>query len=146
MKTIKIIAFAVSAYICIVAAMGALVAIVQPTMPGVLVLTTTDAEGREYERLLGRMEIGGVLYLVSNNWLRRWYYRAISHPSVAVTVDGERIAFTAVELDATEHERLVDKYPMPTWMKILAGFPPRRFLRLDPIPTTNSLRKVHNDV
>ena len=141
MKTIKIITFVVTGYIGIVAAMCAVVALVQPTMPGVLVLTTTDEDGNEYERLLGRMEIGGVLYLVSNNWLRRWYYRAISHPDAAVTIDGKRMAFTAVELDATDHERLVDKYPMPTWMRILAGFPPRRFLRLDPMPARNNLEK-----
>ena len=120
MKTIKVIAVIVSAYVGIVAAMSAFVAFVQPTMPGVLVLTTTDAEGKEYDRRLGHMEVAGVLYLVSNNWLRRWYYRAITHPNVTVIIDDKRMGFRAVELDATEHQRLLDKYPTPTWMNAYA--------------------------
>ena len=145
MKSIKILAFAITAYVGIVATIGAAVAYFQPTMPGVLLLTTTDAEGETYDRLLGRAEIDGVLYLVSNSWLRRWYHRAIAHPNVEVTMDGGRLAFTAVQLGATEHQRLVEKYPMPTWMKILAGFPPRRFLRLDPLPMKNIQEELQND-
>lgn len=132
MKIAKVAAIVLFVYIGVAAAAAAYVAYFQPAMPGVLVLTTTDAEGKEYDRLLGRFEVDGVLYLSANAWPRRWYNRAVANPSVEVTVDGKRIRFTAVRIEEAERQRLVKDYPMPLWMRILAGFPPRDFLRLDP--------------
>ena len=132
MKIAKVAAIMLAVYIGIIAAAGAYVAYFQPNMPGVLVLTTVDTEGKVYDRLLGRFEVDGAYYLTANSWPRRWYNYAITEPNVEVTVDGKRIPFTAVRVEGAEHQRLVEEYPMPLWMRILAGFPPRRFLRLEP--------------
>ena len=131
MKVVKIVASVLVAYVAIVAAAVGAVAYFQPDMPGLVVLTTTDAEGEVYDRLLGRIEVDGVFYLSANAWPRRWYNRALANPEVELTVDGRRMAFTAVRVDKVERQRLL-AYPIPLWRKVLAGFPPRRFLRLDP--------------
>ena len=131
MKVLKILASVLAVYAAIVVMAGGAVSYFQTDMPGLVVLTTTDALGEEYDRLLGRIEVDGVFYLAANAWPRRWYHRALANPKVELTVDGRRMAFTAVPVGADEHQRLL-QYPIPLWRKVLAGFPPRRFLRLDP--------------
>ena len=131
MKVAKISASVLAVYVTVVVMAGGAVSLFQPDMPGLVVLTTTDAEGEEYDRLLGRIEVDGVFYLAANAWPRRWYNRALANPKVELTVDGRRMAFTAVRVDADERQRLLE-YPIPMWRKVLAGFPPRRFLRLEP--------------
>ncbi len=132
MKIVKVLSVLIAVYIGAIAAMGGFVAYFQPQMPGVLMLTTTDEEGKAYNRLLGRFEVDGVRYLAVNSWPRRWYELALANPNVEITVDGQRTQFTAVRIDSIERQHMLEKYPTPLWMKILSGFPPRQFLRLDP--------------
>ena len=131
MKVVKIVASVLAVYVAVVVIAAGAVAYLQPDMPGLVILTTTDAQGEEYDRFLGRIEVDGVFYLAANAWPRRWYNRALANPKVELTVDNRRIAFTAVRVDIEERQRLLE-YPVPLWRTVLAGFPPRRFLRLDP--------------
>ena len=72
------------------------------------------------------------LYVSANQWPRFWYYAALERPAVEVTVKGERAPHTAVAVTGEERDRIAVAYPFPLPMKILTGFAPRRFLRLDP--------------
>ena len=132
MRIIKFSALALLVYVALIAAFEAFISYSQPDMSGTLQLTTADGDGNPYDRKLGHFELDGVTYLVVNHWPRRWYWNAIENPRIEVTLGGERRAFTAVPVGEAEHRRLLEAFPIPWWGKILTGFPPRRFLRLDP--------------
>ena len=94
----------------------------------VLVLTTTAGD-TSTDRVLGRMESNGQLFVAANHWPRAWYHRALANPNVQVTLDGEKADYLAVP--ATEEEiARIDDFPIA--IRVLTGFPPRSFLRLDP--------------
>ncbi len=105
--------------------------LLQPTEIGipVLVLTTTAGDGTSKDRVLGRMESNGQLFVSANHWPRAWYHRALANPNVQVTLDGEKADYLAVPATEEEIDRIDD---FPIVMRVLAGFPPRGFLRLDP--------------
>lgn len=105
--------------------------LLQPTEIGspVLVLTTTAGDGTSKDRVLARMESNGQLFVSANHWPRAWYNRALANPNVQVTLDGEKADYLAVPATEEEIDRIDD---IPIFMRVLAGFPPRGFLRLDP--------------
>ena len=41
-----------------------------------LLLTTTDADGKTSDRMLARFETDGKIYLSAHHWPRGWYHRA----------------------------------------------------------------------
>jgi hypothetical protein len=98
----------------------------------VLVLTTTAEDGTSNDRVLGRAEVDGRIYVAANHWPRAWYHRALENPKVQVRLDGEREDYLAVPVTGEELDRVIVAYPMPTVVRFLTGFPPRAFLRLDP--------------
>ncbi len=93
-------------------------------------VTKADA-GNEQTSILAGVEVDGKLYVAANHWPRSWYLRATKNPQVFVTSQGVRAGYQAVPLDDTEHDYIVGGYSMPLVFRILTGFPPRRFLRLD---------------
>jgi hypothetical protein len=46
-------------------------------------------------------------------------------------VDGEEGAYLAVPVTGEEHDRVDSENPLGTVIKVLTGFPPRYFVRLD---------------
>ncbi len=60
-----------------------------------------------------------------------WYYRALENPSVAITHEGETTEYTAVPISGAEHDQVDADNALPIGFRILTGFPPRYFLRLD---------------
>ena len=59
------------------------------------------------------------------------YNRALENPQVQVTMDGEKGAYMAVPVTDEEHDRVNAESPLGM-IRILMGFPPRYFVRLDP--------------
>ena len=124
--------------LCILAAAhtGCITAVVafQPENIGVetIVITTTDAAGGYYERVLSPIDYDGRLYVAANHWPRAWYHRALDNPDVSVTRKGETIDYRAVPLSEEERERLLDESGFPLAGYVFTGFAPRQFLRLDP--------------
>jgi len=53
------------------------------------VVTTTDAGGTSYDRVVARLDSEGQLYVARNHWPRAWYDRALDNAEVQVTIDGE---------------------------------------------------------
>ncbi len=106
--------------------------LLQPTEIGlpVLVLTTTAGDGTSKDRVLARMESNGQLFVSANHWPRAWYHRALENPKVPVTLDGEKADYLAVPATEEEIDRIEPGFPIV--VRILTGFPPRKFLRLDP--------------
>ena len=76
--------------------------------------------------------------MAANHWPRAWYRRALMNPEVQVTMDGEKRDYRAVPVTGVEHDRVEAEHRAPVVFRILTGFPPRYFLRLDPRPPSES--------
>jgi hypothetical protein len=132
MKVMKIVAIAVLSYLTIVVAFESLIGYFQPTAGSTLVITTFDADGTPHDRVVSRLESGGQLYVAANHWPRAWYHRALENPDVRVSLDGEQGDYRAVPVTGVEHDRVDGEHGLGFVFRILTGFPPRYFVRLDP--------------
>ena len=132
MKVVKWIGIAIVAYVGIVAAFESMVGAFQPENQGTLVITTTDENGSSNDRVLARLESKGHLFVSANHWPRAWYNEALANPNVHVTLDGEKANYVAVAASDAEHARVNGENPHSVVFRIVTGFPPRYFLRLDP--------------
>jgi hypothetical protein len=132
MKAVKLVLILVVAYAAVVAAFESMIGILQPEPGGTLVITTLDANGSPHGRVVSRLESNGQLYVAANHWPRAWYRRALERPEVQVAIDGQTSERVAVPVGGEEHARVDAANPLGLWFRILTGFPPRYFLRLDP--------------
>jgi uncharacterized pyridoxamine 5'-phosphate oxidase family protein len=131
MKALKIAVIVVLAYVAIVAAFESLIGFFQPASGTTLVITTV-ADGVPHDRVVSKLTSDGHLYVAANHWPRAWYRRALANPDVQATVDGVKADYKAVPVTGTEHERVESDNRLPFLFRILTGFPPRYFVRLDP--------------
>jgi len=132
MKLFKIVATVVLVYLGIVVAFESLIGYFQPTAGSTLVITTFDADGTPHDRVVSRLESGGQLYVAANHWPRAWYNRALESPEVRVSLDGQSSDYRAVPVTGAEHDRVDSDNSLGVVFRILTGFPPRYFARLDP--------------
>jgi hypothetical protein len=132
MKLIKIIGIVILVYVVIVAAFESLIGILQPETGDTLVITTMDPSGSTSDRVLARLESEGQIFVAANHWPRAWYRQALANPKVEVTIEGERGAYLAVPASEEEGERVHRENAPGLVFRVLTGFPPRLFLRLEP--------------
>jgi len=132
MKALKILGIAILVYVAFVVAFESLIGVIQPMSGEVLVITTTEPDGTPKDRVVSRLESNAQLYVAANHWPRAWYARALENPEVFATYEGERIAYRAVPVSGDEYDRVQADNPLPVAFRILTGFPPRYFVRLDP--------------
>jgi hypothetical protein len=132
MKAVKIVAIVALAYAGIVVAFESLIGYLQPTAGSTLVITTFEADGTPHDRVVSRLATDGRLYVAANHWPRAWYRRALENPEVQVTLDGEKREHRAVPVTGVEHDRVDGEHGLGLAFRILTGFPPRYFLRLEP--------------
>ena len=138
MKAVKLLAIVLGIYVGLVVVFECFVGImgkrqaergVQPD-ENWLVITTTDADG-SHDTVVGGVESDGHLYVATNHWPRGWYNRAVDNPDVEVTRAGERTPYNAVPVTGAERVGIARDYTLPWVVRMLTGFPPRSFLRLD---------------
>lgn len=141
MKAFKIAAIAALVYVGIVVAFESLIGYLQPTAGSTLVITTFAGDGTPHDRVVSRLESDGQLYVAANHWPRAWYERALASPEVQVTLDGEKRDYRAVPVTGAEHERVDGEHGLPVFFRILTGFPPRYFVRLEPRETSSGPRE-----
>ena len=132
MKVLKIAALVILVYLGIVVAFESLIGYFQPTAGSTLVITTFEADGTPHDRVVTRLESDGKLYVAANHWPRAWYKRTLANPDVEVTLDGEKGDYRAVPVTGAEHDRVDEENGLGAVFRILTGFPPRYFVRLDP--------------
>lgn len=142
MKVARNVALAGLAYIAMVVVFEIYLGLFQPRFDenyveewdATIVVTTTGEDGSTQDRVVVPMTSDGHLYVSANHWPRSWYKRALANPEVRVTSGGETGEYMAVVIapGSAEHERLLDEHPHPAWFHLMTGFPPRRFLRLEP--------------
>ena len=128
----KIILIVVLIYAAIVAAFESMLGYMQPAAGSTLVITTFDPDGTAHDRVVTRLVSDGHLYVAANHWPRAWYRRALQNPDVQATVDGTKGNYRAVPVTGAESDRVEREYPHGLGFRILTGFPPRYFVRLDP--------------
>ncbi len=131
-KAVKLIALVLLLYVGMVAAFESMIGFFQPGGQGTLVITTVDEDGTSHDRVLARLESDGQLFVAANHWPRAWYRRALENPSVEVALDSVKGAYLAVPITGEEHDRVDRDNSLPVMFRILTGFPPRYFVRLDP--------------
>lgn len=132
MKFVKIIAIVIVAYVGIVVAFESLIGYFQPAGQSTLVITTTDEDGNTNDRVLSRLESGGQIYVAANHWPRAWYNHALENPQVQVTLDDGQAQYLAVPATDEEHDRVDAEHSLGPAVRVLTGFPPRYFIRLEP--------------
>ena len=132
MKVLKIVAIVILVYVGIVVAFESLIGYFQPTAGSTLIITTFDGDGTPHDRVVSRLESNGQLYVAANHWPRAWYNRALENPEVKITTGGEQSDYRAVPVTGTEHDRVNAENNLGVGFRILTGFPPRYFVRLDP--------------
>ena len=133
MKVFKIVEILFVVYVGIVVIFESLLGYYQPAGEGTLVITTTDDAGAKNDRVLSRLKSQDQIYVAANHWPRAWFNQALVNPNVEVTIDGEKGAYIAVPATDEEHERLSTEFAAGMVFRILTGFPPRYFVRLDPV-------------
>ena len=129
----KIVLIGLLAYAGLVVAFESALGFFQPEDESTFVITTTDEDGVSTDRVLVRNLSGGRLYAAANHWPRSWYNEALENPRVKATVDGVTADFIAVRVDEEEHRQVDAENANGIALRILFGFAPRRFLRLDPV-------------
>ena len=139
MKIGKRIAIALSVYIVVIATFESLIGFFQPAGGTTLVITTADRDGNTNDRVLARLDSDGKLYVAANHWPRAWYSQALENPKVEATFDGEKGAYLAAQVSKAEHDRLSSEHDTGFMFRVLTGFPPRYFLRLDPRPEPSAI-------
>ncbi len=132
MKAAKRIAILFLVYVGIVVGFESTIGYFQPAGKTTLVITTTAEDGTPNDRVLARLESNGQLYVAANHWPRAWYNRALENPNVQVTLDGEQGDYLAVPVTEEEHNRVNGENSLGMMFRMLTGFPPRYFVRLDP--------------
>jgi hypothetical protein len=134
MKIVKILVIVALAYVGLVVLFESLLGFYQPAGGDTMVITSTDPQGNTHDRVVSRLESGGRLYVAANHWPRAWYHRVLEKPQVRVTWGGETLNYVAVPVPVgeEEHRRVDSDHPLGIVVRILTGFPPRYFVRLDP--------------
>ena len=131
MKILKILSISlVVIYIGLVILFESWLGYSQPSNANSLVITTFDDQEAK-DRVLSAVNNNEKLYVSANHWPRAWYRQALSNPNVEVTYKGEKNSYLAIPIEGKEHDRLMKEHAHPLTFRILTGFPPRYFLRLD---------------
>ena len=111
----------------------------QPQGANSIVIVTTKPDGSTHDRVLSRLiDDDGTLYVAVNHWPRAWYRQALANPNVRITMDGNTGEYVAVPMSGAQHDYLMERFPMRFRSRLQMGFPPRYFLRLDPVAAATS--------
>ena len=119
-------------YIGIIISFESLLAYNQPASQGAMVITTEDDEGNYHDQIVARLENDGQLYAAANHWPRAWYRRALANPDVVVALAEGTGPYLAEPVVEDEHRLVNSENRLGLLFRILTGFPPRYFIRLDP--------------
>lgn len=105
----------------------------QPQNNSTIVIATIDSDGSRNERVVRLTVLEGKNYIAANHWPRAWYRQALNNPEMEVKMGEEFEPYVAVPLSGDELQFVKDGYQVSFDFRFRTGFPPRRFLRLDPV-------------
>ena len=131
-KSLKIVVVVLLAYALLVVLFESSLGYFQPENASTLQITTLGADDEAHQRVVARLESSGELYVAANHWPRAWYREALANPAVQINSKSEQGSFIAVPVEGAEHDQVDADNSLGFMFRILTGFPPRYFLRLDP--------------
>lgn len=132
MKAFKTASFALLAYVGIVILFESSLGYFQPRNENTLLLSMQDTFGQTHDRVLSPFELNDELYVAVNHWPRQWYKRLRANPSVTLVYQGESKQVLAVTVTETaELSQITEAYQLGFLFRLLTGFPPRAFVRLE---------------
>ena len=131
-KPLKIAIILLVSYALLVVLFESSLGYFQPENASTLRIATINADGTVNQRILARIDSAGQLYVAANHWPRAWYREAIAIPSVEVNLESGQGSYIAVPVEGAEHDSVNADNSLSLMFRILTGFPPRYFLRLDP--------------
>ncbi|MBT5686571.1 MAG: hypothetical protein HOJ11_16310 [Gammaproteobacteria bacterium] len=132
MKAFKTASFALLAYVGIVILFESSLGYFQPRNENTLLLSMHDTSGQTHDRVLSPFELNDELYVAVNHWPRQWYKRLRANPSVTLVYQGESKQVLAVTVTETaELSQITEAYQLGFLFRLLTGFPPRAFVRLE---------------
>ena len=95
----------------------------------------SDTSGRAIAGALaaaGHVVVGRTIVKDEPARVRAVVTEQLANPEVQATVKGQKGNYTAVPVTGAEHDRIATEHALPLPFRILTGFPPRYFVRLDP--------------
>ncbi|MFT4816255.1 MAG: hypothetical protein ACI80L_002161 [Pseudohongiellaceae bacterium] len=131
-KLLKIAIILLVSYALLVVLFESSLGYFQPQNASTLQIATIDADGAVNQRILARIDNAGQLYVAANHWPRAWYREALANPAVEVGLESGQDSYIAVPVEGAEHDLVNADNSLGLMFRILTGFPPRYFLRLDP--------------
>lgn len=131
-RVLKIIAIVFLSYVGVVVLFESLLGYFQPRIEKTLVITISDESGENSDRVLSRLNSNGELYVAVNHWPRTWYFDVLEHPNVLIDLGDGQNAYRAIRVeDKIEYRQVDQDNPLPFAFRVLTGFPPRIFIRLE---------------
>ena len=130
-KAAKIVTAVFLFYVGVVVVFESLLGYFQPQAGTAMVITTFDNENNGNDRVVERLESNGMIYVAANHWPRAWYRQATANPRMRVNYGGETSEYRAIPVEGEEHDRVDSENSLGLVFRILTGFPPRYFVRLD---------------
>ena len=118
-------------YVGYVAYAEARLGYLQPQGGSSIVIATFD-DSERHERVVRLTKIDGKNYIAAQHWPRAWYRQALRNPEIEVKMEDAFEPYLAVPLAGEELTMVKSIYTMGFNFRFRTGFPPRRFLRLDP--------------
>ena len=126
-RYVKILLILIATYVGIVVVFESLLGYYQPKGEENLVITVTEDDGSQSQRVLSLFQSEGELYLAANHWPRP----ARAH--LASSSSGQSGDYVAIPIDEVDHERVLNDNRIPFFGRFLMGFPPREFVRIEPV-------------
>ena len=136
MAILQIILIVIAGYVALLLLLEAVVWKVQPNMDSGVTLFVSRGDDVLTRKLYG-FKHHNKLYVSSNHWFRQWYQAVLENPNIDVEHEGEAKPYTAVPISGDERAEIARAYKMGFVLRLMCGFAPRRFLRLDPRVSKN---------
>jgi len=133
MKFIQAAVWTLSGYIALVLIIEGFIWRLQPPMDRAITLFIKHEQAHPIKRVVYGHLHDGALYVSSNHWFRSWYWAAVQNPDIKVLIDGSSQPHTAIRVEGQEHTRVLNSYSMGFFLRLLCGFAPSKFLRLEPV-------------
>jgi len=130
-KSLKIAIILLVLYALLVVLFESSLGYFQPESASTLQIATINADGTVNQRILARIDSAGQLYVAANHWPRAWYREALANPSVEVNLENGQGSYISVPVEGAEHDSVNADNSLGLMFRMLTGFPPRYFLRLD---------------
>jgi len=136
MLILEIVLYIALGYVLLLLLLEGVIWKTQPDMEGGVTLHINVGNEIVQRKLFG-LELDNKLYVSSNHWFRGWYHAVLQDPDIHVERDGKTQSYLAIPVEPHERTEIAKHYDMGFGLRLLCGFAPQRFLRLELLPSQN---------